>query len=193
MVPARLFTFAGGERGNWQVEAIRAVRGEPLPAASRVEVLSGPGHEASAGTRWSLRGIVSNERYVTRSEKASLLTRQPPLGRPEATRAALIPIRKTAAWWALSQEERRDIFEEQSHHIEIGSRYLPAVARRLHHCRDLGEHEPFDFLTWFEYYAENAAAFEELVATLRSSREWTFVEQEVDVRCVATALVPPRR
>jgi hypothetical protein len=25
------------------------------------------------------------------------------------------------------------------------------VARRLHHCRDLGESEPFDFLTWFEY------------------------------------------
>ncbi len=28
-------------------------------------------------------------------------------------------------------------------------RYLLAVARRLYHCRDLGE--PFDFLTWFEY------------------------------------------
>ena len=26
---------------------------------------------------------------------------------------------------------------------------LPAIARRLHHCRDLGESEPFDFLTLF--------------------------------------------
>jgi hypothetical protein len=38
--------------------------------------------------------------------------------------------------------------------------YLPAVARRLHHSRELGE--PFDFLTWFEYAPEHADAFEEL-------------------------------
>jgi hypothetical protein len=44
--------------------------------------------------------------------------------------------------------------------------YLPAVARRLHHCRDL--HEPFDFLTWFEYPPEYSAAFEELVVRLRT-------------------------
>src|SRR2546428_7160638 len=32
--------------------------------------------------------------------------------------------------------------------------YLPAIARRLYHCRDLGE--PFDFLTWFEYAPADA-------------------------------------
>ena len=75
--------------------------------------------------------------------------KQEMLLRPQATRAALIPIRKTAAWWDLAQDERRAIFEEQSRHIGIGMEYLPAVARRLHHSRELGE--PFDFLTWFEY------------------------------------------
>ena len=30
---------------------------------------------------------------------------------------------------------------------------LASVARRLHHCRDLGPDEPFDFLTWFEFRA----------------------------------------
>ena len=79
----------------------------------------------------------------------SLVARQEMLHRPQATRAALIPIRKTAAWWDLAQDERRAIFEEQSRHIGIGMEYLPAVARRLHHSRELGE--PFDFLTWFEY------------------------------------------
>jgi hypothetical protein len=58
--------------------------------------------------------------------------------------------------------------------------YLPAVARRLHHSRELGE--PFDFLTWFEYAPEYAAAFEDLVRRLRSTAEWRYVEREADIR-----------
>jgi hypothetical protein len=61
-------------------------------------------------------------------------------------------------------------------------RYLPEVARRLHHSRDLGE--PFDFLTWFEYAPEYSAAFEELVVSLRASEEWKYVDREVDIRLV---------
>ena len=57
---------------------------------------------------------------------------------------------------------------------------LPAVARRLHHCRDQGG--PFDFLTWFEFAPINAAAFDGLLAELRGTTEWTFVEREVEVR-----------
>ena len=87
---------------------------------------------------------------------------QAELGRPEATCAALIPIKKSAAWWELTQEERRQIFEDKSHHIAASLKYLPAIARQLYHCRDLGE--PFDFLTWFEYAPAHADAFEELVA-----------------------------
>jgi hypothetical protein len=74
------------------------------------------------------------------------------------------------------------IFEERSHHITIGLRYLPAVARRLYHCHDLGE--PFDFLTWFEYAPADAEVFEELVGTLRETEEWTYVEREIDIRLV---------
>ena len=59
-------------------------------------------------------------------------------------------------------------------------KYLPAVARRLHHSRELGE--PFDFLTWFEYAPEHADAFEEMVRRLRSTAEWRYVEREVDIR-----------
>jgi chlorite dismutase len=124
--------------------------------------------------------VTSNERYVTHTEHEALAACQPPLGRPDATQAALIPIRKMDAWWALSQDERRFVFEERSHHIAIGLEYLPGVARRLHHCRDLGE--PFDFLTWFEYAPSSTAAFEELVARLRQAEEWSFVEREVDIR-----------
>ena len=135
-------------------------------------------------TGWSLRGITSNERYVIREEKNQLASRQQGLGRNEATRAALIPIRKTAAWWALTQDERRGIFEEQSRHTAIGLRYLPAIARRLHHCRDLSENEPFDFLTWFEFAPADEVAFDQLLGELRASAEWNHVEREIDIRLV---------
>lgn len=59
-------------------------------------------------------------------------------------------------------------------------KYMPAVARRLYHCRDLGD--PFDFLTWFEYAPADAELFEDLVQMLRATEEWTFVEREVDIR-----------
>jgi chlorite dismutase len=131
---------------------------------------------------WQLSGITSNERYVERTEKVALLAKQEGLGRLASTHAALIPIRKSAAWWALTQDERRDIFERQSAHIGIGMRYLPGIARRLQHCRDLGHDEPFDFLTWFEYSPRDASAFDDLLAALRTSPEWAYVEREVDIR-----------
>lgn len=158
------------------------IAGDPLPPASRLAVIDGAIDPARPGAAWSLRGITSNERYVTAQEKAQLVAKQEGLGRPETTCAALIPIRKTAQWWSLPQDERRRIFEERSHHTAIGLTYLPAIARRLHHCRDLGTPEPFDFLTWFEYAPSDADAFDDLVAELRASEEWGYVDREVDIR-----------
>jgi chlorite dismutase len=123
---------------------------------------------------------MSNVRYATRTEVTALRERQEPLGRADARCAALIPIRKSPAWWALAQDERRAIFEEASHHTAIGMDYLPAIARQLFHSRDIAE--PFDFLTWFEFAPEHASAFEELVGNLRATAEWTYVEREVDIR-----------
>jgi hypothetical protein len=176
----RLFSFVGGAAGPWAVARQDAVAGDGLQPVSRVDVVAGDASEAGAG--WVLRGVVSNERYVTRAEKDVLVRVQPPLARPEAVRAALIPIKKSAAWWALAQDERRAIFEERSAHTAIGTGYLPAVARRLHHARDLGE--PFDFLTWFEFRAEDEPRFDELLARLRATEEWRYVEREVDLRLV---------
>lgn len=141
---------------------------------------------ASSTTGWVLRGITSNERYVVRGEKDQLLAKQQGLGRPEATCAAFIPIRKSAAWWALTQDERRTIFEERSHHTRIGLQYLPAVARRLHHCRDLSGSEPFDFLTWFEFAPEHEDSFNQMLVELRGSPEWAYVERETDIRLVCS-------
>jgi hypothetical protein len=176
---AGVTTFAGGDRGAWRVVRVEPVTGDALASAVRLDVRedapTGPQHAT-----WRLRGVPSYERYVNREEHDRLLKLSPPLGRPAATSAALIPIAKSAAWWDLPQDERRAIFEERSHHIATGLTALPTVARRLYHGRDLGE--PFDFLTWFEYSPGDAKAFEALVATLRETSEWAFVEREVDIR-----------
>jgi hypothetical protein len=179
---SRVFSFVGGTTGSWRVARVVTVAGEALAPATRLSIVDGLVRVVPADARWMVRGTTSNDRYVTRPENRDLVARQPVLGRPEAVCAALIPIRKNAAWWSLTQDERRSIFEEQSRHIQTGLRFLPAVARRLHHCRDLGEPEPFDFLTWFEFAPASIAPFDDLVGALRASPEWRFVDREVDIR-----------
>jgi chlorite dismutase len=164
---------------------MEVIVGEPLPDARRLEIASSSEIPSDPQAAWVLQGITSNERYVVRREEWNqLVAKQLALGRPEATCAALIPIRKSAAWWALTQEQRQDIFEEQSEHAKIGLQYFPALARRLHHCRDLSENEPFDFLTWFEYAPAHEAAFNKLLAEWRATEEWKYVEREIDIRLV---------
>ncbi len=180
----RLFSFIGGDAGLWRVAKMEAVAGERLPAASRLTIAAGPEVPAGSHAAWVLRGITSNERYVVREEKNQIVAKLLELGRPEASCAALIPIRKNATWWALTQDERLSIFKEQSHHTQIGLEHFPGLARRLHHCRDLSESEPFDFLTWFEYAPTDEATFNKLLAALRATEEWKYVEREVDIRFV---------
>ena len=180
----RLFDFAGGDTGAWRIVAQSTLVGEPLPAVKMVDLVGGLAGEwpIPPGAAWRLRGITSNERYVTRTEKDRLVAQQEGLGRAQASCGVLIPLRKNAAWWALTQDERRRVFEEQSAHIQIGMKYLPAIARRLHHCRDLGPDEPFDFITWFEFAPAETAAFDALLRELRASPEWRYVDREVEMR-----------
>ena len=94
--PARLMpllvAFAGGRSGPWRIERIERVSGEPLQAAARLSVVEGAAAaRAGDAAAWVLRGVTSNERYVTRREHDELAARQEPLGRPGSTRAALIP------------------------------------------------------------------------------------------------------
>jgi chlorite dismutase len=176
-------TFRGGQSGAWRVTGLAPVKGEPLMHTPALSVVHSPSIALPilpSQTAWRLAGVISNTRYVERAEKEALEAVQAPLGRKEATCGALIPIKKSDAWWQLTQEERRKIFEDKSQHIAASLKYLPAIARQLYHCRDLGE--PFDFITWFEFAPEHADMFEELVGMLRATEEWTFVEREVDVR-----------
>ena len=177
---SRFFSFVGATSGEWRVSSIVGVAGANLEGASCLQIHNANLSALPEGACWVLRGVTSNARYTTRAEQTALAALQAPIGRPHCSHAALIPITKNALWWSLTQDERREIMEERSAHIEVGMRYLPAIARRLHHGRDIGE--PFDFLTYFEYAQSESAAFEELVGALRRSEEWKYVEREVDIR-----------
>ncbi len=174
------YTFVGGKMGKWRVLSVSSVRGASLDAVDYVDVRPPDAATGTEVSAWCLEGQISNVRYATRSEVTSLRSIQEPLGRVHARRATLIPIKKSASWWDLAQDERRAIFEEQSHHTAVGLSYFPAIARQLYHSRDLAQ--PFDFLTWFEYAPEFTRAFEDLVAKLRTTTEWQYVEREVDIR-----------
>ncbi len=170
-------TFIAGPSGPWRIASIVAVRGESLPLAPALRV-SDPSR-AGDGDSWMLRGTASNLRYTSHDGLTELRAAQSALGRPEATCAVLIPITKSAAWWALAQDERMGVFQ-RAHHHAIGMPYVRAVARALYHSRDRGE--PFDFLTWFEFAPGDTPAFDQLLAELRASEEWGYVEREVDIR-----------
>lgn len=128
--------FVAADRGPWTITAVEAVTGPGLPDAARLNATtSDPG----SGCAWTLTGATSELRYTMRVEQDELVRRSPPLGRAEARQAALIPIRKSAAWWELAQDERRHLLEERSRHISTGLRHLPTVARRLYHSRHLDQ------------------------------------------------------
>ena len=111
-MPPLSVLFVGASTGRWSISRLDTVAGSPLAPASRLEVLEGP-HAArpAADSVWMLRGVTSNERYVTAGEHRELAARQEPLGRARATRAALIPVKKSEAWWDLAHNQYRRAIE----------------------------------------------------------------------------------
>ncbi len=128
------------------------VRGEAIASAPFLAIDGAEGP-------WLLRGAGSSLRYTTAMERGQLQAKQQGLGRPASTRAALIPIRKSAEWWAMAQDERRAVYERGAH-LPIG----------------------LDFLTWFEFAPDQEAAFDHMLERLRECAEWDYVDREVDIR-----------
>ena len=44
------------------------------------------------------------------------------------------------------------------------------------------QYQSFDFLTWFEFADEHTELFDQLLERLRASKEWHFVDREVEFR-----------
>lgn len=175
-----IFDFIGDNSGEWEVTSMATLKGNPIESVSYLTKIPKDDLVQSETGIWSLKGVISNLRYTEKEDKDKLTAVQQDLGRSSSTLAAFIPIRKSEAWWNLAQDERRKIMENKSQHTQTGMKYLPAIARKLFHSRDIGE--AFDFLTWFEYAPADADAFDELLDSLRKTEEWTYVNREIDIR-----------
>lgn len=175
----KIISFVGSNEGLWKVSKIETREGEALPTVKTIDIHK-KNIETDLNEGWVLKAFISNLRYTNREEKTELDKNSKPLGQPEYDRAAFIPLKKSDEWWSLTQDERRKIFEEDSKHIQVSSKYLAYVSRQLHHSRDLGQ--PFDFLTWFEYSSAHEEQFEELCYTLRKAEEWKYVIRDIDFR-----------
>jgi hypothetical protein len=68
----RTWFFTGAGAGQFRISSMRAVRGEALPTASHLHV--GQNGPVPRDASFVLRGVVSNERYTARSEKAELVS-----------------------------------------------------------------------------------------------------------------------
>ena len=68
-----LVTFVASERGTWSIVSSEPVIGPGLPPARGLSVVEGNAPvEGAADVAWSLSGVVSHERYVTREERRQL-------------------------------------------------------------------------------------------------------------------------
>lgn len=145
-----IISFIGSKSGLWKVLSMETKAGHSMEMATNLDIFKGDINPSiKENSNWILRAFISNLRYTSKVEKAELNQKSRGLNRPEFNHAALIPIKKSDEWWALAQDERRKIFEDDSHHIQTTVKYLSVISRQLYHCKDLGE--DFDFLTWFEF------------------------------------------
>lgn len=103
------------------------------------------------------------------------------------TITVIIPIRKSAAWWDLAQDERNAFFRKSAAcegHTSIGLKYAQRIFRRLYHCRYLESAPAFDFITYFEFPEELTDDFIHLVRMLRDvnqNPEWAYVDAEAEI------------
>lgn len=174
------FSFIAGDRGSWEVLSMLPVIGQSLEPAPFFDIRNEYLMRAPVDIRWLLRGVTSRRSFADAPGNFCEMLPQPQLGRPCATCAAFIPVKKCLAWWELNESEKREIHDMESNKTARWLKHSNGIARQFHHSRELGE--PFDFLAWFEFSPKESGAFEEMMSSLRESEEWKYVEREVDVR-----------
>lgn len=76
----------------------------------------------------------------------------------------VIPIRKDADWWSLSQEQRGAMMQE---HTEAALPYSKTVKRKLYHATGLDD---LDFITYFE--TSRLEDFQSLILALEKVKEF---------------------
>lgn len=83
--------------------------------------------------------------------------------------AVVIPIRKSADWWALDQETRAAMMKE---HTEAALAYQKTVKRKLYHSTGLDD---LDFITYFE--TSKLEDFHSLILSLEKVKEFQYTRR----------------
>lgn len=107
-----------------------------------------------------------------------------------ARNAIIIPIRKSAEWWAMNPLERHAYFyphtDRQTQaaakgHALAAEAGISTISRKLYYHPDgHGHGGQFDFITYFECADEHLETFDAIRANLRDNRqnpEWRYVEE----------------
>ncbi|HEY6084624.1 MAG TPA: chlorite dismutase family protein [Nitrospira sp.] len=116
-----------------------------------------------------LNGLTKKANYVpgfSDQMKADLKVPSDPGSKPYAI---VIPIRKSAEWWALDQEQRATMMKE---HTEATLPYLKTVKRKLYHSSGLDD---VDFITYFE--TTRLDDFHSLVLALEKVKEFQYTRR----------------
>jgi chlorite dismutase len=172
----------GARLTRYRVDSVTNVRGrEPIGIESGIDLcrieVTGQLAQPSA----PLIGVTQHVVYTAAHERLAL-------GRVSAAEsgpvAVLIPLCKSAAWWALAQDERQAYLRAGvPGHVEIGLEYASVIYRRLYHARALPGSR-WDFLTYFEFPRAESDAFRTLLGRLRDvdqNPEWQFVDREAEI------------
>jgi hypothetical protein len=168
---------------RYHVDEHHTVKGRKLTLERGVNLTRCESMEPFASDPQDLIAVVQHLGYTDALRRRDLTAQSASETGP---RAVLIPIAKTAEWWALAHDERLALLRASGRslgHFDIGASYASRIHRRLYHCRYL----PFsrwDFLTYFEFAEEHAVAFRELLQELRDverNPEWRFVEHETEI------------
>ena len=83
--------------------------------------------------------------------------------------AMVIPVTKSADWWALDQEKRAAMMQE---HTEATLPYLKTVKRKLYHSSGLND---LGFITYFE--TSKLEDFHGLILSLEKVKEFQYTRQ----------------
>jgi chlorite dismutase len=81
----------------------------------------------------------------------------------------VIPIRKSADWWALDQDKRAAMMKE---HTEAALPYHKTVKRKLYHSTGLDD---VDFITYFE--TSKLEDFHNLILSLEKVKEFQYTRR----------------
>jgi hypothetical protein len=187
--------LSGGRKQSltlYRVDKIVPIRDEasvnirPGSTLVRVETAAKLPATGNKGAELLLHGVPQHLQYMTRAQRDKLSSR-PEFPPSQDTVAVVIPIRKSAAWWAFAHDERSVHFQQgkgKKGHTTIGASYVDRIHRKLYHTRYAVETRDHDFITYFEFDRAHTDDFKRLLTALRDTEqnpEWKYVDREYEI------------